>query len=167
LNGDSIFNDRPAFASALSDPANVIATPWGTFDRVPVAGEQIIPFDYGTGFGRFLANIRLSKTFGFGREVQGGGSGGGGGHHHGHGLGPGGLSSMGSGGLFHHGGAVSRRYNLTFSVSARNIFNNLNYAPPASTLSSPIFGKAYGLAGGFFSSSAANRRVDFQVRFNF
>ena len=35
--------------------------------------------NYGTGYGQFTANLRLSKTFGFGKEVQGGNFGGGGG----------------------------------------------------------------------------------------
>jgi hypothetical protein len=170
FNGDSIFNDRPAFASSLSIPANVVSTKWGRFDTVPQPGETIIPNNYGTGFGQFSANLRLSKTFGFGKEVQGGNAGGppGGGPRGGHGLGPGGLSSMGGGGpgMF-GGGSTNRRFNLTLSISARNIFNDVNYASPVNSLSSPIFGKANALAGGFFSSSAANRRIDFQVRFSF
>ena len=136
---------------------------------MPVAGEKIIPIDYGTGFGQFTANLRLSKTFGFGKEVQGGGNGGGGGGggRYGRGLGGGGLSSMGNTNMFNRGGSTNRRYNLTFSVSARNIFNTVNFASPEGNLSSPIFGKPYALAGGFFSSNAANRRIDFQVRFSF
>ena len=170
LNGDSIFNDRPAFASNLSNPANVVSTPWGKFDTVPVAGETIIPINHGIGFSQFTANLRLSKTFGFGREVQGGPGGGGGGGYHGRGgLGPGGLSSMGnSGSMFgRSGGPANRRFNLTFSVSARNIFNNVNYSSPVGSLSSPVFGKPNSLSGGFFSSNAANRRIDLSVRFSF
>ena len=45
-------------------------TRWGTFDTVPVAGETIIPPNYGTGFSQFAANLRLSKTFAFGKEVR-------------------------------------------------------------------------------------------------
>ena len=170
LNGDSIFNDRPSFASNLSNPANVVKTEWGSFNTVPVAGETIIPINYGTGFGQFAVNLRLSKTFGFGKEVQGGGFGGpgGGGGPRGRGLGPGGLSSMGSAGMFGRPtGGPNRRYNLTFSVSARNLFNNVNYAQPVGTLGSPSFGQPIALVGGFFSSSAANRRIDLQARFTF
>jgi hypothetical protein len=73
VNGDylPVFNARPAFASSLSNPANVVSTPWGKFDTVPVAGETLIPPNYGTGFSQFTTNLRLSKTFGFGKEVQG------------------------------------------------------------------------------------------------
>ncbi|MGO8791492.1 MAG: hypothetical protein ACLQVL_29450, partial [Terriglobia bacterium] len=162
------FNARPTFASSLSDPANVVDTRWGDFDKVPVAGEKIIPINYGTGYDQFTANLRLSKTFGFGREVQGSGPGGGGGGYHGRGLGGGGLSSMGNSNIFNRGNTSNRRYNLTFSVSARNIFNNVNYASPEGNLNSTnLFGKPYALAGGFFSSNAANRRIDLQVRFSF
>ena len=77
---------------------------------MPVAGETIIPPNYGIGFGQFTANLRLSKTFGFGKEVQGGNAvvaaGGGGGGHYGRGLGPGGLSSMGNGGNMFGRGSV-------------------------------------------------------------
>jgi len=61
------------------------------------------------------------------------------------------------------GGANNNRYNLTFSVSARNVFNNVNLATPIGNLSSPLFGQANGLAGGPYSSSTANRRIDLQV----
>jgi hypothetical protein len=161
------FNARPSFAASPTE-ANAVSTRWGTFDKVPVPGETIIPPNYGIGYSQFTANLRFSKTFGFGREVQGGGpGGGGGGGRYGHGLGGGGLSSMGNSNMFNRGNNTNRRYNLTFSISARNIFNNVNYASPEGNLNSPIFGKPYALAGGFFSSAAANRRVDFQVRFSF
>ncbi len=171
LNGDTIFNERPAFASSLSNPANVVNTKWGDFDTVPVTGEKVIPINYGTGFGQFTTNLRLSKTFSFGKEVQGGsfgGGGGGGGGGRGRGLGPGGLSSMGGGGgMFGRPTVPNRRFNLTFSASARNLFNTVNYSSPVGVLSSPYFGRVETLAGGFFSSSAANRRIDLQVRFSF
>jgi hypothetical protein len=65
------------------------------------------------------------------------------------------------------GNPSNSRYNLTFSVAARNVFNNVNVATPVGNLSSPLFGEANGLAGGPYSSSTANRRIDLQVSFNF
>ncbi len=50
---------------------------------------------------------------------------------------------------------------------ARNVFNNVNLSQPVGVLESPLFGKSNALAGGFFSSSAANRSIDLQVSFNF
>jgi hypothetical protein len=38
---------------------------------------------------------------------------------------------------------------------------------PIGALTSPGFGRSNSLVGGFFSSSAANRRIDLQVMFNF
>jgi hypothetical protein len=52
-------------------------------------------------------------------------------------------------------------------VNARNVFNNVNASNPVGNLSSPIFGQSNGLAGGPFSSSTANRRIDLQVQFTF
>ena len=63
LNGDSIFNDRPAFAPAGATGSNIVVTKWGTFDTDPKSGEKIIPINYGTGPGQFEMNLRLSKTY--------------------------------------------------------------------------------------------------------
>ena len=172
LNGDSIFNDRPAYATSQSDPANVKATPWGTFDLQPKPGAAIIPPNTGVGFNQFSVNMRISKTFGFGRETgraggQRGGGGPGGGGGHGHGLGGQGLSSAGGGGMWSMGASTNRRYNVTISASARNIFNNVNLASPVGNLSSSYFGEATSTSGFFGPASAANRRIDLQVRFTF
>ncbi len=169
LNGDSIFNDRPALATDLTLPS-VVPTVWGIFDTAPKAGETLVPINYGTGPNLFTMNVRVSKTIGFGRKMDGrsgrGGSGGGDRGRHGGGLGPGGLT--GGGGFGGWGGdTTNRRYNLTFTASARNIFNFVNLSPPVGNLSSPFFGTSTGIAGGPWSSSAANRRIDFQVTFNF
>jgi len=174
LNGDSIFNDRPAFASSKSNRLNVVTNRFGSFDLVPQSGEAIVPINDLTGPGRFTLNVRLSKTFGFGqkKEVTAGGGPGGPGAGGTFGRGPGGGGPRGGGGdrgmggMF--GGAPSnQRYNLTFSVNARNIFNNVNVSTPIGNLSSPLFGLANGLAGQPYSSSTANRRIDLQVQFTF
>jgi len=66
FNGDQIFNARPAFATSTSTKVKV--TPWGTFDLAPTAGEKIIPVNFGEGPGNFSANLRLSRTWGFGEK---------------------------------------------------------------------------------------------------
>ena len=43
----------------------------------------------------------------------------------------------------------------------------VNLAPPVGNLNSPLFGRSNALLGGWWSSSAANRRIDLQVRFAF
>lgn len=82
--------------------------------------------------------------------------------------GRGGLSGAGGNHPFGGGGGgANRRYNLTFSISARNLLNTFNPGPPVGNLSSPFFGQSINIAGGPFASASANRRVDLQVRFSF
>jgi hypothetical protein len=81
----------------------------------------------------------------------------------GRGLGGGG----GGGGPFSMGATTNRRYNLTFSVSARNVLNRVNLAPPTGNLNSPLFGESNALAGGPYSFGSATRRIDLQVLFSF
>jgi hypothetical protein len=173
LNGDSIFNDRPALASTAGPGGVVKVTPYGTFNTVPIPGQTITPINYGSGQSLFTLNLRLSKTIGLGPKTEshsasgpGGGPHGGGGGGHGGGLGGRGLGG-GGGSPFNFGNETTHRYNLTFSVSARNLLNNVNYAPPIGNLDSPIFGTSNALAGPPFSSGSANRRIDLQMLFSF
>jgi hypothetical protein len=175
LNGDSIFNDRPAFATSQSNPQSVVTNKYGSFDLIPQPGERFVPINLLTGSPRFSLNLRLSKTFGFGKKAEPAGTNAGGPPAGGtFGRGPGGPGGGGRGGGGFGGGrgmdggaSGNSRYNLTFSVFARNIFNNVNLATPIGNLSSPLFGQANGLAGGPYSSSTANRRIDLQVSFSF
>jgi len=178
LNGDSIFNDRPALASTAGPGGVVKVTPYGTFNIVPIPGQTITPINYGSGQSLFTLNLRLSKTIGLGPKTEshsasgpGGGPHGGGGGGHGGGLGGRGLGGRGLGGgggsPFNFGNETTHRYNLTFSVSAHNLLNNVNYAPPIGNLDSPIFGTSNALAGPPFSSGSANRRIDLQMLFSF
>jgi len=173
LNGDSIYNDRPAFAPTGATGNNIVKTRWGTFDTSPKSGETIIPINYGTGPGQFSLNLRLSKSFGFGRKTESANNGGGmpgpppGGGGPGGGLGPGGLSSSGGRPPNMSGSNVSYRYNLTMGVGAINAFNIVNLGTPVGQLSSPLFGKSNSLAGGFGPPGGGNRTIDFQVAFSF
>jgi hypothetical protein len=146
-------------------------TVYGCFTLVTVPGAPLIPINDATGPGRFTLNLRVSKTFGFGAKKEvapNGGPGGPGGGTFGRGPGGGGPHGGGDrgGGMF-GGGPSNYRYNLTFSVNARNIFNDVNVSNPIGNLSSPLFGQSNGLAGGPFSSSTANRKIDLQLSFNF
>jgi len=127
-------------------------------------------------------NLRLSKTFGFGKKAKSavntaGGPGDGGTF----GRGPGGIGGPGGGGggrgnrgggrgggLFGaDAGNSGQRYSLTLGISARNMFNYVNEGTPVGVISSPIFGQANSLAGGPFGSQASNRRIDLQLSFSF
>ncbi len=169
---DANFNVRPAFATCTS--AN--QTKFGCF-AIPSAADlgnpatyTPIPVNYGDGPGRFSLNLRLSKTFGFGPVLENAAGGGGGPMGGGtFGRGPGGPGRGGPGGGRGgpDAGATNRRYALTFSVNARNIFNNVNLATPIGNLGSPLFGESNGLAGRPYSDPTSNRRLDLQVTFTF
>lgn len=173
LNGDTLFTDRPAFATDLTGPG-VVDTPWGAFNPNPIAGQTIIPRNFGEGPGYFSVNLRLSRTWGFGSSASprpDGMPGGGGGPRGGGGRGgPGGMRMGGGGGMrgIFGGDTTEKRYNVTLSISARNLFNTTNAGLPIGNLSSTLFGVSNTLAGGFGpSSSAGNRRVEMQLRFSF
>jgi hypothetical protein len=194
LNVDSIFNDRPAFATSATLPGNLRQTSFGNFDVAPAPGETIIPANFGIAPAQFTLNMRLSKTIGIGPKIeatsngnnpqqqggrgQGGPGGGGGGPRGGGPGGPGGPGGGGpggggrggpGGGGFGGGGGErsNQRYSLTFSANARNIFNNVNPGQPIGNLSSSRFGQSTSLAGGVFNTQSANRRIDLQVMFSF
>jgi len=166
LNGDSIFNDRPAFATDVTGGC-VSPTDACHYDANPAPDQARVPINYLTGPTVFSVNLRLSKTFGFGRETGGAGGDGPmpGGHTPGAHGGPGfGRASGGPMGL---GSATNRRYALTFSVNARNIFNRENLGTPVGNITSPRFGESIQLAQGAFSSQAASRKIELQASFSF
>lgn len=67
INGDLLFTDRPALATDLTR-SSVVFTRYGNFDTNPLPGATIIPRNYAQGPGSLIANVRLSKTIGFGTE---------------------------------------------------------------------------------------------------
>jgi hypothetical protein len=170
LNGDSIFNDRPGLAPGASCTApNIYCTPFGTLDARPdlaATPEKLLPINYATGPAHFTLNLRLTRTFAFGPKVKSstGSQGPGGG-------GPGGGGRRG-GPLFGTGPMISgpgsdRRYNLSFGVNARNVFNRVNLSNPSGVLGSSFFDASNSLYGGPFSQGVANRRIDLLATFSF
>ena len=194
-NGDRIFRERPAFASASTLPQNLRHTAYGDFDINPAPGTPLIPRNYGEGPGFFSVNLGISRTFGFGEmpgakaaaaaaAPQGGGGAGAavggagrgaaaaGGGQRGGGGGGGRPGGGGGGGAAGPGGAgAEKRYNLTFSVNINNLFNRSNLGPPVGNLNSPFFGQSTSTLGGFGdgggNASSANRRISAGIRFNF
>jgi hypothetical protein len=147
LNGDSIFNDRPAFATDLTR-ASVVKTQYGNFDTSPITGQTIIPIDYGHGPGLFLVNVQLSREFHFGPEIKR----------------PAGAPApkLAAG----QKPPINRRYSIEFGVDAQNVFNQVNLAPPIATLNSPLFGRSIALANSG-SNSSANRLINLSSYFHF
>ena len=122
---------------------------YGLLDPNPAPGEQILSRNYGRGPGQIWVNLRIAKTFGFGPE-RGGGSGGRG------------------GGPFGGTPTTNRRYNMSFSLSARNLLNHTNPGPIIGNITSPLFGRANEMAGGGgggFSENADNRRLEMNCGF--
>jgi hypothetical protein len=139
LNGDGQSNDRPSYATPADNPAYVVQTPYGALNLRPLPDETIIPRNLGTGFGSFTVNLRTSRTWGFGEP----------------------SGATGTGG--------SKRYNVTLSVEARNLLNNVNRGTPVGVLTSPMFGEAQGISAVGFGTptQTANRRLQLQLRFAF
>jgi len=176
LNGDTVFNDRPALIPGCDSATTVSCfVPPVKGAKYPPAGFQIVGPYFGGAPPQFTLNVRFGKTFGVGPRKsanagpQGGGERGGGGGER---RGFGGFGGMGGGGMraAMGGGGSDRRYSLSFNVFARNLFNNVNLATPSGVLTSPSFGRSTALAGGFGGpggTQASNRRIDLQVMFAF
>ncbi len=140
LNGDGQSNDRPSYATPADNPAYVVETAYGALNLHPLPGETIIPRNLGTGFDSFTVNLRTSRTWGFGEPAG---------------------AAPGAGG--------GRRYNVTASVEARNLLNNVNRGTPVGVLASPMFAEAQGISSVGFGAptQTANRRLQLQLRFTF
>ena len=100
LNGDSILNDRPAFATNVTG-ACLSPTAACHYNASPTASDTLVPINYLAGPNHFTLNLRLAKTFSFGPErggkTQGNGpSGPPGGGFGGMGHGPGGGGGAGT-----------------------------------------------------------------------
>ena len=128
-----------------------------------------MPRNYGRGPAQVNFNLRIAKTFGFGPE-----------------------SGSGAKGAMISGGDVAaatnaaagkrinaiigaptsgRRYNLTFSLSARNVLNHTNPGHITGNITSPLFGESNEIGrppnGEGFYETANNRRIELQARFVF
>jgi hypothetical protein len=190
LTGNNQFNGRPTYAASCTE-TSAVQTKFGCLDVSPFGtGEKIIPYGVGTGPSNVALNGRLSKVIGIGPKVEGGRGGGGGGGRGGPGgggPGGGGPPGLGGGGLSGARGgpgrldaAVSRKYSLTMSAWATNVFNHENLGTPNGTLGAnpdpttgalepqKYFGESQSLAGNFFGSvTGGNRSITLQANFNF
>jgi hypothetical protein len=170
-NGDSVFTDRPTFAQFQAALAGATIPGNISFHCQTPTGQTEIPINCGLSAARFSLNLRLSKTFGFGKKAKSAASTGGPMSGGTFGRGPGGpgggRGGYGGGGPFGGDASSGQRYSLTFGISARNLLNNVNEAIPVGVISSPIFGQANSLAGGPFGNQTSNRKIDLQVTFSF
>jgi Carboxypeptidase regulatory-like domain len=182
LNGDLQFTERPSFAQAVNCGTNASykCNYYGNFNLTPGVNDALIPRNYARGNGSFVINLRVSKTWGFGKETSRPGRGGAdggprppggmGGMGGGGGRGGGGGGPRGGGGGGGGGDLTNRRYNLNLSFNARNLLNHVNPADPSGNLLSPLFGISNALGNGGFGppgGQANNRRIDLGLRFSF
>lgn len=165
-NGDTLFTERPSFAASLSHPG-IIITKFGAFNPTPVAGETIIPRNYGRGPEFFIVNLTLAKEFGFGggkKKTSGQ-------EQVGDNRNRTGTNSPFGGGGQRGGDEDESPYKLELSMRIRNLFNRTNGGTPIGNLRSPFFGEPVSLAGGFGfgggRQSGGNRQIRFELQFSF
>jgi hypothetical protein len=162
LTANNQFNARPAYG--VCGDAGVVSTPFGCLDTDPVGkGEQIIPYNLGTGPANVVFHMRASKTIGVGPHIKQKDD-----------AGQNVNSSVSGRGLSGNGGGVTldeklpRKFNITFVAIALNCLNIVNWGPPNGVMESPLFGKTQSLAGGPYSGpTPGNRTVLFYTNFNF
>lgn len=163
-NRDNAFAERPAFATDLTKPG-VIVTPFGAFDPNPVAAQQIIPRNYGTGPSFISLNFGVEKTFKFGRAIP--------------------PKSPPPGNVVTTATTttttdqkplakppVQRPYSFGLSIYASNALNRANKANPVGNMASPYFLQSTSTSNNFFfgpggGGSGGNRQITVRLRLSF
>ncbi len=147
-NGDSIYNDRPSFATDLRRPS-VVQTPFGNFDTNPLPSQIVIPINYGHAPAFTFVELNVNKEIAVGprsRETPLPGAK----------SGPAPMPQK-----------PTRPYRLQFGMSADNLLNNNNPGLPVGVLTSPFFGRSISLNAPFTGNTAANRAVTLRTAFSF
>jgi hypothetical protein len=150
LNGDTSYNDRPAFATDLSRPS-VLRTAYGNFDTDPLPSQKVIPYDYGHGPALAWVDLQVSEGVHVGPRPAAAMQ---------HTVSPAGTDATAS-----H--PSERPWRLSFSLEVQNLFNHTNAGSPVGVLSSPLFGKSLSVATDFSSLTAANRTLLLHSTFTF
>jgi hypothetical protein len=203
LTGDNFFNNRPSYAdsgncAATPDttPSQYALTSIGCLNTDPGENDTLVQPDRLFGPANVAVNLRVSRSWGIGPKVEssggpprdGGGPGGGGGGG-GRGGGRGGFGGGFGGGPFGGGGGgrgggmlnTGRKYSLTFSAQALNLFNDIDLGTPSGSIAPAYdattqvtgpgsrFDVSNHLASGLFASpsGSAARRIFFQAAFTF
>lgn len=142
-NGDSIYNDRPTYATPSSNPVDVVPTIYGDLNLNPQPGERIIPVNIGRSAGPFVSlQVQAGKTWHFGSRVSA-------------------VETEKA------SAPADPRYAFVLSVEAQNITNTVSPAPPVGVLTSPFFGRSIATSNNFLSTSAANRTITLHSAFSF
>ena len=169
LYGTTVLNARPGVATSPVKPG-VVPTSYGLLDPAPSAGEILLPRNSGRGPAQINFNFRISKAIGFGseegRRLSGAGS-----------IAGGDVTGTANAAAGKRMNAIigtpatGRRYNLTLSLTARNLLNHTNPGPIIGNITSPLFGESNQIGrapnGEGFYETANNRRIELQVRLAF
>ena len=160
-NGDTLFTERPAFATDPNEPG-VVMTPFGALDPTPSPGQKIIPRNIGRGPGNIVVSFNIGKSFKFGPAIEPKAP-------------PAGAPRTTDAGAPQtppKPAPVQRPYQLSLSMSVNNLFNRTNAGPPIGNMTSPYFlqtvsgsgGLSFGGPGG---GSSGNRVVYVRARISF
>jgi hypothetical protein len=151
LNGDTIYNDRPAFATSPTSNSIIYKTHYGTFDGNPQPGEKIIPFGYATAPAYYFLEFELGRTFKFGPRPA--------------------ASAPPADAPVPKTPAPKPdpAYSLNFNVEVDNPLNHVNPGVPVGVLSSPLFGQSISLNSSFSFGGvgSANRTILLRCNFSF
>ena len=139
LNGDSIYNDRPAFATAPTASSVLYNTRFGNFDANPQPGEKIIPINCGNSPNLAFLDLSVNRSFKFGLRPAAG----------------------------EPAPRSDPPYTVTLTVDSPNVLNHRNPGQPEGVLSSPFFGQPTSLNNPFSADTAANRILFLQAGFSF
>jgi hypothetical protein len=153
LNGDTQFNDRPAFATDLTRPS-VVRTKWGAFDTSPIPGQKIIPVNYGIGPGVLIANLRLNRSFNFGPKLPEPPAP------------PAPAAAAPKPAAKPEKKEIERRYTWSIGISAHNVLNHPNFAQPVGVLGSPLFGVSTALSN-IWGNASTGRSINLESFFRF
>jgi hypothetical protein len=167
--GTTLYTARPGIATDTTRPG-LVQTPYGLLDPNPIPGEFILPRNYGRGPDIISFNLRVGRTWGFGPEKGSGSGAVRSSRDSGSSAGPVLAAPTGNRGLFNQP-STPRKYNLTVSMSGRNLLNHTNQGPIIGNITSALFGRANQMAGTpngeGFSEAANNRRLELQIRFTY
>jgi hypothetical protein len=159
-NGDTLFTERPAFATDLNEPG-VVMTPFGALDPTPSPGQKIIPRNIGRGPGFVTVSLSMGKAFKFGPAIEPKAP-------------PAGAprtTDASSPQTPPKPAPIQRPYTLQFSMNVNNLLNRTNEGVPIGNMTSPYFLKSPSGSSNFFfgpgGGSSGNRVIYLRVRLSF
>ena len=160
LNGDTIFNDRPALATDLSRPS-VVRTSFGNFDTAPLPGAPLVPRNAGSAPALLWVDLQLRKNFQIGPRPAAAVA------NRAGNAAPGATPA-------HPPMRPERPWQVSFQVDAQNVLNHTNPGVPIGVLPTPgepfcrgmqtatacsYFGRSLSLANDFSPLTASNRTI--------